>query len=59
MVADRVNRILLSAYGEQDMVTTYQTGLAVRRLYLSTQILPTIARSCGMAISATWWRTSV
>jgi hypothetical protein len=40
MVADRVNRILLSAYGEQDMVTTYQTGLAVRRLYLSTQILP-------------------
>ena len=40
MVADRVNRILMAAYGEQDMVTTYETGLAVRRLYLSAQILP-------------------
>jgi len=40
VVADRVNRILLSAYGEQDIISTYQTGLAVRRLYLSTDILP-------------------
>jgi hypothetical protein len=40
MVADRVNRILMSAYGEQDMVTTYETGLAVRSLYLSREIQP-------------------
>ena len=44
MVADRVNRILMSAYGEQDLVTTYQTGLAVRRLYLSRTILPNGSR---------------
>ena len=38
IVADRVNRILMSAYGEQDIITTYETGLAVRRLYLSPEI---------------------
>jgi len=40
MVADRVNRMLMSAYGEQDMVTTYASGLAVRRLYLTREIQP-------------------
>jgi len=40
MVADRVNRLLMSAYGSQTMITTttYQTRLPVRRLYLATEI---------------------
>lgn len=37
-VADRVNRILLSTYGDQQLITTYETGLAFRRLYLTRQI---------------------
>jgi len=40
MVADRVNRMLMSAYGEQNMVTTYASGLAVRRLFLTRAIEP-------------------
>lgn len=40
VVADRVNRILMSAYGRQSLVTTYQTGVAVRRLYLTPVIGP-------------------
>ena len=31
-VADRVNRILMSTYGQQDIVTTYDTRLPVRAL---------------------------
>lgn len=33
--ADRVNAILLATFGGQDIVTTYQTGVPVRQLYLS------------------------
>jgi len=40
MVADRVNRILMSAYGQQSMITTYETRLPVRRLYLTQEIEP-------------------
>ncbi len=40
MVADRVNRILMATYGEQSLVTTYETRLPVRRLYLATEIGP-------------------
>jgi hypothetical protein len=40
MVADRVNRILMSAYGQQTLITTYETSLPVRRLYLSPEIGP-------------------
>jgi hypothetical protein len=40
-VADRVNQILMSTYGRQDTVTTYQARLPVRRLYLSSGIGPT------------------
>ncbi|HYI21484.1 MAG TPA: hypothetical protein VEX62_02505, partial [Candidatus Limnocylindrales bacterium] len=38
VVADRVNRILMSTYGEQELVTTYETRLPVRRLYLAEEI---------------------
>jgi hypothetical protein len=38
MVADRVNRILMSAYGLQTMIITYETRLPVRRLYLTPEI---------------------
>jgi hypothetical protein len=41
MVADRVNRILMATYGQQQLVTTYETRLPVRRLYLSADIGPT------------------
>ena len=40
MVADRVNRILMSAYGQQTLITTYETGVPVRRLYLTPEIGP-------------------
>ncbi len=40
MVADRVNRILMSAYGLQTLVTTYETSIPVRRLYLTPEIGP-------------------
>ena len=32
--SDRVNRLLLSAYGQQDVATTYVTGVPVRNLFL-------------------------
>ena len=35
MVADRVNSLLMATYGDQNMVTTYETRLPVRQLYLS------------------------
>jgi hypothetical protein len=38
MVADRVNRILMATYGQQNLVTTYETRLPIRRLYLSSDI---------------------
>ncbi len=41
LVADRVNRILMSTYGQQELVTTYETRLPVRRLYLAREIGPT------------------
>lgn len=40
MVADRVNRLLMSAYGQQTMIITYETRLPVRRLYLTPEIGP-------------------
>jgi hypothetical protein len=40
MVADRVNRIMMSAYGLQTMIITYETRLPVRRLYLTAEIGP-------------------
>ena len=36
--SDRVNRLLLSAYGEQQVVTTYVTGIPVRNLFLDPQL---------------------
>jgi hypothetical protein len=38
IVADRVNSILMSTYGQQELVTTYETRLPVRQLYLSRTI---------------------
>ena len=40
MVADRVNTILQSSYGQQEMVTTYETRLPIRRLFLTPGIGP-------------------
>jgi hypothetical protein len=40
IVADRVNRILMSTFGQQQMITTYQTRLPFRRLYLEPEIGP-------------------
>jgi hypothetical protein len=40
MVADRVNSILMSTYGQQELVTTYETRLPLRRLYLVPDIGP-------------------
>jgi hypothetical protein len=37
-VADRINRILFATYGDQHLITTYGTGVPVRRLYLSPRI---------------------
>ena len=34
MVADRVNTLLMATYGDQNMVTTYETRLPIRQLYL-------------------------
>ena len=42
LVADRVNRILMSTYGQQSLVTTYETRLPVRALYLSPDIGPRV-----------------
>ena len=39
-VADRVNRALLSTYGQQELVITYVERVPVRRLYLSPEIGP-------------------
>jgi hypothetical protein len=41
-VADRVNRILMSTYGQQNLVTTYETRLPVRALYLSPDVGPRV-----------------
>ena len=38
--ADRVNRLLLSAYGRQEVATTYTTGVPIRNLFLSHQLGP-------------------
>jgi hypothetical protein len=40
MVADRVNSILMSTYGQQELVTTYETRLPLRRLYLVPEVGP-------------------
>jgi hypothetical protein len=40
MAADRINRILMATYGQQTMVTTYETGFPLRRLYLEPEIGP-------------------
>ena len=40
MVADRVNSIIMATYGDQELVTTYETRLPVRRLYLAETIGP-------------------
>ena len=40
VVADRVNSMLMSTYGQQEVVTTYETRLPVRRLYLAEEIGP-------------------
>jgi hypothetical protein len=37
-VADRVNRILMATFGQQSLVTTYETRLPVRQLYLAKEI---------------------
>ena len=37
-VADRVNRMLMATYGHQHMITTYETRLPLRRLYLTREI---------------------
>ena len=36
--ADRVNRLLLSAYGQQKVATTYVTGVPVRKLFLDADL---------------------
>ena len=36
--SDRVNRLLLSAYGQQQVVTTYVTGIPVRKLFLDPEL---------------------
>jgi hypothetical protein len=41
VVADRVNTILMATYGQQELVTTYDTRLPLRRLYLAPAIGPT------------------
>jgi len=38
VAADRVNRLLLSAYGDQSVATTYVTGIPIRDLFLSEQL---------------------
>ncbi|MGH9422138.1 MAG: hypothetical protein ACRD3J_19330, partial [Thermoanaerobaculia bacterium] len=37
-VADRVNRLLLSTYGQQTIVTSYATGVPVNQLFFAPQI---------------------
>jgi len=49
--ADRVNRLLLSAYGRQAVATTYATGLPIRNLFLSDKLGATerrVAQSAGV-----------
>ncbi len=36
--ADRVNRLLLSAYGQQQVATTYVTGIPIRKLFLDPDL---------------------
>lgn len=40
MAADRVNRILMATYGRQELITSYETGVPIRRLYLEPDIGP-------------------
>jgi 4-amino-4-deoxy-L-arabinose transferase-like glycosyltransferase len=40
VAADRVNRLLLSAYGRQEAATTYGTGIPIRNLFLSQELGP-------------------
>jgi hypothetical protein len=37
-VADRVNRLLLSTYGRQTIVTSYASGVAVNQLYFAPEV---------------------
>ncbi len=41
MIADRVNRVLMSVYGRQTLVTPYETRVPVRNLYISLEVGPT------------------
>jgi hypothetical protein len=36
--ADRVNRLLISAYGQQQAATTYVTGIQIRKLFLDQEL---------------------
>jgi hypothetical protein len=38
IVADRVNRLLMADYGQQKIVSTYETKIPVRRLYLAAGV---------------------
>jgi hypothetical protein len=38
VVADRVNRLLMADYGQQKIVSTYETKIPVRRLYLAAGV---------------------
>ena len=38
--SDRVNRLLLSAYGRQQVITTYVTGIPIRNLFLDPELGP-------------------
>ncbi|MEP7377989.1 MAG: hypothetical protein ABI725_00345 [Chloroflexota bacterium] len=40
IAADRINRILMATYGHQTVVTSYETGFPIRRLYLEPEIGP-------------------
>lgn len=40
VASDRVNRLLLSAYGQQQVVTTYVTGIPIRNLFLDPVLGP-------------------
>ena len=59
MVADRVNRVLMSTYGRQEMVTAYETRTPVRHLYISDTIGKTqveIARAGDIRYLISDWR---
>lgn len=51
IVADRVNRLIMANWGQQQIVSTYETRLPIRRLYLASEIGPgqhDIVRAAGI-----------